>query len=259
VVKRPGGRTLERYRWKTAPVEGWDEPVWAPDERAIVIPGDICEGGGFCTEVSRLYVADFRKRVVRRVSLVLSVDDHMPAWSPNGRRIAFIACTRATTKCYLALMAPDGSGRRILTHKVELGCCTSLAWAPDGRAIAFARPFGPEAPSRTDPAPQRWGVYVVRLDGSLRRVAATPIMKELGMYVAWSRDSQRLAFSDKRGIFVVDVRSRRTRRLTPLGQRGGALVESLRANSLHEWRKRLHRPPWKTSYTDIRVGQRTGP
>jgi hypothetical protein len=42
-----------------------------------------------------------------------------------------------------------------------------------------------------------WGIYVVRPDGSgFRRVAATPMMELLGISLARSPDSRRIAFSD---------------------------------------------------------------
>jgi Tol biopolymer transport system component len=97
-------------------------------------------------------------------------------------------------------------------------------WAPSGRAIAFAILFGN---TRTRPATshspayeeQRYGIYVVKPDGSaLRRVAATAYVSTYSddAAFAWSPDSRRIAFVDTRGITIVDVSNGSHHRLTSL-------------------------------------------
>ena len=61
-----------------------------------------------------------------------------PAWSPDGRRIAFVI----TGKLYV--VNADGSGHRTLTRLGRDGDGASLAWSPDGRKLLFVRePFRP--------------------------------------------------------------------------------------------------------------------
>lgn len=55
-----------------------------------------------------------------------------PAWSPDGRRIAFIRDGK------VHVMDADGDAVRILTPNTE-GVEESPAWSPDGSLIAFAR------------------------------------------------------------------------------------------------------------------------
>ena len=53
-----------------------------------------------------------------------------PAWSPDGRKIAFEGGPYATSSVYV--VNADGSGQRRLARNGE-----APAWSPDGRTIAF--------------------------------------------------------------------------------------------------------------------------
>lgn len=80
----------------------------------------------------------------------LAEDGVLPAWSPDGRWIAFLAgrsgATAGLTEQEVYLIAPDGSGRRQISHLVEPSggnpIDTTLsrpAWSPDGSMVAVAR------------------------------------------------------------------------------------------------------------------------
>ncbi|MBA3717621.1 MAG: PD40 domain-containing protein [Actinobacteria bacterium] len=64
-----------------------------------------------------------------------------PAWSPDGKRIAFIWRVWLRTKDLLypttiEIVNADGTGQRTLT-KIFDESSTTLSWSPDGRFIAF--------------------------------------------------------------------------------------------------------------------------
>lgn len=68
-------------------------------------------------------------RVTRR-----STAEHMPTWSPDHHRIAFLSWNRR-----IVLVDADGTDRRViyrLPRRYE--AITGLAWSPDGARIAFA-------------------------------------------------------------------------------------------------------------------------
>ncbi len=62
--------------------------------------------------------------------------DDFPAWSPDGRRIAFVrsAITAAKETSDVFVVNVDGSGLRRLVPDAEF-----VDWSPDGRRIAFVR------------------------------------------------------------------------------------------------------------------------
>ena len=63
--------------------------------------------------------------------------DHSPAWSPDGRSLAFLSdrAERGTSRLYL-LPADGGEARALDTPR---GSVWRFAWSPDGGRIAFVR------------------------------------------------------------------------------------------------------------------------
>jgi dipeptidyl aminopeptidase/acylaminoacyl peptidase len=62
-----------------------------------------------------------------------------PAWSPDGRRLAFIS--DRTDKRQIYLISPDGGEAEPLTTDAKESApegVSSFAWSPDGKSIAFA-------------------------------------------------------------------------------------------------------------------------
>jgi hypothetical protein len=59
-------------------------------------------------------------------------DDEEPAWSPDGKQLAFIS--RFGGRKDLCVIAMDGSGRRT----IQSGEIAAPAWSPDGQHLAFA-------------------------------------------------------------------------------------------------------------------------
>ena len=114
-----------------------------------------------------------------------------PAWSPNGRRIAFRLYTISPYSDGIWIMKPDGSKLRQLTRGPGLAaagpndcaCDADPRFSPDGRRIVFDR----------EPNAKQAAVFVVNLDGShLRRL--TPWHLDAGL-PKWSPDGSRILYS----------------------------------------------------------------
>ena len=115
--------------------------------------------------------------------------DASPAWSPDGRRIAFASDRDGNTEVYV--MNADGSGVTRLT--VNDAVDSSPSWSPDGRRIAFV--------STRD---GNWEIYVMNADGS--GVTRLTDNDAYDWSPAWSPDGRRIAFQSKRdGNFEIYV------------------------------------------------------
>ena len=109
-----------------------------------------------------------------------------PAWSPDGRTIAFSSDRRHPNFPELFLMNADGSGQRPLTDYGVPGGDPN--WSPDGARLAFSG--GGQA------------IYLVNPDGSgLAQLTPSPqLTGHLTWAVGpvWSPDGGRIAFSQRR-------------------------------------------------------------
>lgn len=103
--------------------------------------------------------------------------DADPAWSPNGRLIAF-ASSRGGGGIYV--VHPDGTGLR----RLVAGPTSDVVWSPDGRRIAYMGPGG---------------IYVARSDGHGRR----RILGARFSLPAWAPDGRELAVVGPRGVYRV--------------------------------------------------------
>ena len=133
-----------------------------------------------------LYVVNSDGTQAQRVTS--SEADTDPAWSPDGRRIAFVHGF-VGGRAGIYLMQADGSDAvRITDGGTDVdGTDLGPAWSPDGTRIAFAREGRP-----ADAETGNTDLYVVDVVGG----AATQLTDDTLMEYApaWSPDGSRIAF-----------------------------------------------------------------
>ena len=81
-----------------------------------------------------IYIMDADGQNLRRLTNHPDVDRD-PAWSPDGRQIAFISYAKPNRRDDIYIIGVNGQNRRNLTnHPADDG---RPAWSPDGRQIVF--------------------------------------------------------------------------------------------------------------------------
>ena len=158
----------------------------APGTVIGVLAGDLLKQAGLVPPEG-LNVADRQVVVVAPTPApatrltVHDAFDSSPAWSPDGRRIAFGSGRDGNREIYV--MNADGSGVTRLTYNEAID--SGPAWSPDGRRIAFA--------STRDGS---FEVYVMNADGS--GVTRLTDNDAFDWFPAWSPDGRRIAFESNR-------------------------------------------------------------
>jgi Tol biopolymer transport system component len=115
------------------------------------------------------------------------VEDRDPAWSPDGKSIAFSRAGSRSNTAALWLMRSDGSRPRRLT-RADARRDTNPAWSPDGRQIAFVR------------APRNaflGALVIARADGSGARTVPTPPV--FPARISWAPDGKTIALAAEPG------------------------------------------------------------
>jgi len=179
-------------------------PAWATDGRRFAYM-EFWEGHG------RLFVQDVASGKRAGVATSGQALDFTPAFSPDGKTLAFSRATEEGTDLY--------------TVNIKDGCCLqrltvgrfydnlSPTYSPDGQRLAFV--------STRAGLPQ---IYAMAADGTDQQLLAPFDYGATGSSNApeWSPDGQSVAFHRDVGgtlqVFVLDVRTRAVRQLTSVGR-----------------------------------------
>lgn len=137
--------------------------------------------------------------------------DIYPAYSPDGKQIAF--CSDRGGKSELYLMNEDGTNQHRMTD--QIADCGNPAWSvpvwsPDGKWIAISSSIDGSYPTG------KMDIFVIRSDESHMYNLSNYAANDLGY--SWSPDSKKVAFaSDRDGnleVYVVGVDGQDLTRLT---------------------------------------------
>jgi Tol biopolymer transport system component len=176
----------------------------SPDGTSLAF-AHLTEGPPFVTVDSDLSVLDVGIGQVTNITntpkqATLTNEEVMPAWSPNGKFIAFIArhlpipSMGPNDYASLEVMAPDGSGRwSLLPEDLLLRTrpkITSFEWSPAGDALLF---------------PEGGHLYLVRSDGSGLQDISGPVLDSDVGGAAWRPDGAAVAVSLRDGLYLLDV------------------------------------------------------
>ena len=155
---------------------------------------------------SEIYVMDGDGGNQRRVT-VNPRGDLRPAWSPDGKKIAFVSNRR--NKDHLQIWVIDADGKNPI--RLTDGLWDDYPdWSPDGTKIVYDAHLHPE---EHDVAPA--GITVMDADGNNKR-----LLTREGAHPSWSPDGKRIAFvssknpGDDAQIYVMDVDGRNRMQLT---------------------------------------------
>jgi dipeptidyl aminopeptidase/acylaminoacyl peptidase len=158
------------YRSPASPRRAWAyilEPTWSPDATRIAV-SDSWNDSSAAIRIVSVTTSKWTSVTKPRNH----VEDIDPAWSPEGRTIAFARWPNGSTPT-LYLVHPDGSALRRLTKG------RSPSWSPDGKHLAFV--LG-------------GSVYEIRTGRAGRKRILSGLHNPL---VRWSPDGRKLLYTSR--------------------------------------------------------------
>jgi TolB protein len=150
---------------------------------------------------------------VTRVTDFAGTDDE-PAWSPDGKQIAFVSTRDGvadqTTDLYLLTI----DGRQVTRLTSEDAGVHDPSWAPGGKQIAYHTSYDPG-----DNDVLTSDVFVLTLDGLLvTRLTDGPANSSNDLAASWSPDGKQIAYVNirdgNRDIYIMNADGTGASRLT---------------------------------------------
>jgi Tol biopolymer transport system component len=178
-------------------------PSWSPDGKYIAFASNLDSRRYGRTGDLDIYRKNVNSDEQTRLTNEMA-EDGVPAWSPDGTRIAFNSSRDGNYEIYV--MNADGSEQRNLTNNADKND-RYPAWSPDNTWIAF---------TSYEDNNRNGEIYKMKADGTEQnRLTFHTASDE---FPAWSPDGTRIAFtSDRDGnwdIYTMNADGTELRRLT---------------------------------------------
>jgi Tol biopolymer transport system component len=171
-------------------------PSFSPDGSQVAYQG--CPGGWVAGQNCDIYVKQIGIEPPSRLTDTPE-QEYCPAWSPDGRFIAFLR--QISARMVGLVLIPQRGGRERVLAELELDIPSylglygpSLAWTPDSKSIACPAPDGAET-----------ALYLISVEtGEKKRITKPPpCVSECGdTSPAFSPDGRSLVFSRSTTLFV---------------------------------------------------------
>lgn len=167
---------------------------WSPNGKRMVFEdaGVRVEKAGYRDPpgaTPEISVISLRSGSIHRLTHSLAYEE-FPAWSPNGRRIAFLrSLTRDGTHDGIWLVNASGGSARQLTQNAGDFC---PRWSPDGRQIAFVHYISDSATR---------DLWLMQSDGTGQH-----LLVPHSSCAAWSPDGRQLAIDQLTGRTATSCR-----------------------------------------------------
>ena len=206
-VMNPDGSGQRRLTNGGVPGCSWEwGHAWSPAGRIAMI-SQVPDWTSQGTTSPEILVINSDGSEQRRLTSGTGFESN-PAWSPDGRRIAFTGGRDGNAGIYV--INADGTEQRLLMPAAAT-YPAQPAWSPNGEKIAFTIEL-PKAPGAQT---RNLEIYVVNADGSGQRRLTRNTVRDNDP--VWSPDGRRIAFESNWQLWVMNADGSGKRRLTRKG------------------------------------------